>query len=137
METSSRSIRRAVLKSAALALTLAFTLAGAACNNSGGPGTDNTPGADLLVVLRNFTSTSRDMGLATGPLISVTGDVSNGTPRNYTVTNPGVGGSLDFIAVAGADTLSVTCPVTNATNVSESPEVVIQPAFNVLDCVSW
>jgi hypothetical protein len=107
----------------------------AACSDSTEP--EDGPGAGLPVELRNYSNQAYDMGLQGGTLVTVPGNPTTGSPTDYSVTNPGEGNSLSFVAQSGGTTLTATCTVTSATNVSEAPMVVVQPAFNVLDCVSW
>ena len=116
-------------------LLTGLALGAGACSDTTGPGGDGN--GNFRVELRNYTTTPRDMGLAGGTLVAVAGDVSSGTPELIEVASPGEGGTLDFVAATATDTLRATCTVTTATNVSERPQVVVQPAFNVLECVSW
>ena len=117
------------------ALVTGLVLGVGACSDTTGPGGDAQ--GNFRVELRNYTTTARNMGLEGGSLVAVAGDVSTGTPELLEVTSPGEGGTLDFVAASATDTLRITCTVTSATNVSERPQVVVQPAFNVLECVSW
>jgi hypothetical protein len=112
-------------------LLLVAAITGAGCTSSTGP-EENSSG-DLTVEARNYGSTARSMGVQGENLTSV----APGTIANLRVTNPGMGKSLTFVAVAGSETLTATCTVTSATGVSEPPQVVVQPAYNVLECVSW
>ena len=107
----------------------------AACGNATGPQGD--PNGDLTVEFRNFRPAAWVMGLVGGSPTSVVGNVDDGNPPTYQVVSPGLGGSLDFFAASAGDTLTATCTVTSATGVSEPPGVVVQPGFDVLDCVSW
>ena len=113
----------------------AVLILAAACSDSTEP--EDNPGSGLPVEFRNFSNQAYEMGLQGGTLVTVPGNPTTGSPTDYSVTNPGEGNSLNFVAQSGGVTLTATCTVTSATNVSETPMVVIQPAFNVLECVSW
>jgi hypothetical protein len=126
--------RRHLLLIRPLLCALVPALAGG-CSSSTEP--SGNPDGDLDVEFRVFRTTAWEMRLDGGPATTVVGNLSNGNPTLYRVANPGVGNSLDFVATSGADTLSTTCTVTSATGVSEPPQVVVQPAFATLDCVSW
>lgn len=110
---------------------LVAAITGAGCSSSTGPGGNSS--GNLTVEARNYGTVPRSMGLQGGSLTAVAPNAI----ANLQVTDPGMGNSLTFVAVAGSDTLSATCTVSSATGVSEPPQVVVQPAYNVLECVSW
>ena len=117
----------------ALGLVTILTVAVFGCKGEEGTGPSGT---GLPVDLMNFTNTSAEMGVP-GSLVTNPGNISNGNPVRVTVVNPGVGGNIAFEARQGSQVYSVTCTVTDITNVSVAPQVVLQPAASSFDCSDW
>jgi len=109
----------------------------AACKGEELAGT--APGTTFPVDLMNFTVSSAQMGQATAgaTLLTVDGNPTNGNPTRINPLNPGIGNSVAFTAIQGSVTFNATCTVTDITNVSAVPSVVLQPGGLGFDCVDW
>jgi hypothetical protein len=97
-----------------------------------GPSQNNLP-----IDLMNFTNAPADIGFTGSPPLTIAGNQTNGNPTRIDPVNPGVGGSFAFTVVQGGQTYNVTCTVTDITNVSVAPQVVLQPGGLSFDCVDW
>jgi len=85
----------------------------------------------------NFTNTPANMGVP-GALVPNPGNSTNGNPVRVDVVNPGVGQSIAFEAQQGGGAaMNVSCTVTDITNVSVAPQVVLQAGGLGFDCVDW
>jgi hypothetical protein len=95
-----------------------------------GPG-----GTGLPVDLMNFTGAPANMGVP-GSLVAVNPTSMTNPPVQINVANPGVGQSIAFEAQQGGQTVTVSCTVTDLTNVSVPPQVAYQTVGGI-SCVDW